>query len=119
MPSQTKPHYTPEEYLAIERDSEGKSEYQGGEIFALGGATERHNLITGNIFAALHAQFKAQPCKVYMSDMRVTVSSTGLYTYPDVVALCGQARFDDEQKDTLLNPTVIIEVLSKSTEAYV
>jgi Uma2 family endonuclease len=118
MASQTKPHYTPEEYLAIERNCEGKSEYYGGEIFAMSGASERHNLIAGNILAGLHAQFRGRPCKVYMSDMRVKVSPTGLYTYPDVVALCGEARFDDEQKDTLLNPTLIIEVLSKSTEAY-
>jgi Uma2 family endonuclease len=118
MTSQTKPRYTPEEYLAIERNSEGKNEYFGGEIFAMGGATERHNLITTNILAGLHTQFRGRSCKVYSSDMRVKVNSTGLYTYPDIVALCGQARFDDEQKDTLLNPTVIIEVLSKSTEAY-
>jgi len=118
MASQTKPHYTPEEYLAIERGSEGKSEYYGGEIFAMSGASERHNLIAANILAGLHAQFRGRPCKVYTSDMRVKVNPTGLYTYPDVVALCGEARFDDEQKDTLLNPTLIIEVLSKSTEAY-
>jgi Uma2 family endonuclease len=118
MASQTKLHYTPEEYLALERGAEGKSEYYGGEIFAMGGASERHNLITGNILVALHIQFRGRPCKVYSSDMRVKVNSTGLYTYPDVVALCGQSRFDDEQKDTLLNPTLIIEVLSKSTEAY-
>jgi Uma2 family endonuclease len=118
MASQTKLRYTPEEYLALERGAEGKSEYYGGEIFALGGASERHNLITGNILVALHIQFRGRPCKVYSSDMRVKVNSTGLYIYPDVVALCGQSRFDDEQKDTLLNPTLIIEVLSKSTEAY-
>jgi Uma2 family endonuclease len=118
MASQTKPRYTPEEYLAIERDSEGRSEYFDGEIFAMSGASERHNLIVTNIVAGLHTQFRGRACKVYSSDMRVKVNSTGLYTYPDVVALCGQARFDDEHKDTLLNPAVIIEVLSKSTEAY-
>lgn len=118
MASQSKSRYTPEEYLAIERNSDVKSEYFGGEIFAMSGASERHNLITANILAALHTQFRGRPCKVYSSDMRVRVSSTGLYTYSDVVALCGKARFDDEQKDTLLNPGVIIEVLSKSTEAY-
>jgi Uma2 family endonuclease len=118
MSSQPKLRYTPEEYLALERKAEYKSEYFAGEIFAMAGASERHNLIAGNVFAILHAQFRGRPCRVYMSDMRVKVSPTGLYTYPDVVALCGEPQFDDEQKDTLLNPTVVIEVLSSSTEAY-
>jgi Uma2 family endonuclease len=118
MSSQTSPKYTPQEYLAIERATEHKNEYFNGEIFAMGGASERHNLIAGNVFASLHAQIKGKPCKVYSSDMRVKISATGLYTYPDIVALCGEASFDDEQHDTLLNPGVIIEVLSKSTEGY-
>jgi len=108
----------PEEYLTLERKAQQKNEYLSGEIFAMGGASEKHNLIVGNVFASLHAQLKGRPCKVYSSDMRVKVSATGLYTYPDITALCGQAEFDDEQKDTLLNPDVIIEVLSKSTEGY-
>ena len=115
---QTKVRYTPEEYLAMERSAEHKSEYFAGEIFAMGGGSERHNLIAGNVFSLLHAQLRNRPCKVYSSDMRVKVSATGLYTYPDVVALCGEAQFDDEQKDALLSPTVIIEVLSASTEGY-
>jgi len=118
MPSPPKPGYTPEEYLALEREAEYRSEYFAGEVFAMSGASERHNLIVSNIVAALHTQFRKRPCKVYASDMRVKVSATGLYTYPDVVALCEEAQFDDDQKDTLLNPTVIIEVLSPSTEAY-
>ncbi|MBI3797413.1 MAG: Uma2 family endonuclease [Deltaproteobacteria bacterium] len=118
MSLQPQHSYTPEEYLALERKAEFKSEYLAGEIFAMSGASRQHNLIAGNVFASLHAQFRHRPCEVYMGDMRVKVSSTGLYTYPDVVALCGEPRFDDEQKDTLLNPTVIIEVLSPSTEAY-
>lgn len=118
MSSQPQRRYTPEEYLALERKAEYKSEYFAGEIFAMSGASERHNLIAGNVFAALHAQFRNRPCRVYASDMRVKVNLTGLYTYPDVVALCGEPRFDDEQRDTLLNPTVVIEVLSPSTEAY-
>ncbi|MCK5523131.1 MAG: Uma2 family endonuclease [Thiomargarita sp.] len=109
---------TPEEYLALECEAEYKSEYFDGEIFAMSGATEKHNLVSGNIFAAIHAQIKKRPCKVYNNDMRVKVSPTGLYTYPDVVAICDKPRFDDEQKDTLLNPTVIIEVLSNSTANY-
>lgn len=119
MSFQTSPRYTPEEYLAIERsNSEQRSEYLAGEIFAMGGASERHDLIVTNIVIQLGIQFRGRPCKVYSSDMRVKVSPTGLYTYPDLVALCGEAKFDDDQKDTLINPTVIIEVLSKSTEGY-
>ena len=118
MSSQTSPRYTPQEYLRIERASQQRNEYFDGEIFAMGGASERHNLIVGNVFASLHAQMRGRPCKVYSSDMRVKISETGLYTYPDVVALCGEVKFDDEQQDTLLNPQVIIEVLSKSTEGY-
>ena len=118
MSSQPKSHYTPEEYLALERKADYRSEYFAGEIFAMSGASERHNLIVANVVATLHAQFRNRPYKVYPSDMRVKVSATGLYTYPDVVALCDEPQFDDDQKDTLLNPTVLIEVLSPSSEAY-
>lgn len=84
----------------------------------MAGGNERHNLIAGNVFASFHRQFAGRPCKVYPADMRVKVSNTGLYTYPDVSALCGEARFEDDERDTLLNPAVIVEVLSRSTEAY-
>lgn len=118
MSSVAKTYYTPEQYLSIERAAEYKSEYVDGEIYAMSGASEEHNLISGNIFAALHSQFRGRACRVYTSDMRVKVSPTGVYTYPDVVAVCGEARFEDGQVDTLSNPMVIIEVLSPSTEAY-
>jgi Uma2 family endonuclease len=110
---------TAEEYLARERAAEYKSEYLNGEIFAMAGAKEPHNLITSNILGELHAQLKHRPCKVYPSDMRLKVSATGLYTYPDVMVVCDEAQFDDEEEDTILNPTLIVEVLSKSTERYV
>ena len=116
MSSQTTPTYSPQQYLAIERDAQQKHEYLNGEIFAMGGASERHNLIAVNLVASIHVQLKGKPCKVYSSDMRVKVSATGLYTYPDLVALCGEAHFDDEQQDTLLNPNMVIEVISKSTD---
>lgn len=118
MSSKPRPRYTPAEYLAMERQAEHRSEYLGGEIFAMGGASERHNLIVTNTVRELSLQLKGRPCKTYASDLRVKVSPTGLYTYPDVVVVCGKALFDDEEMDTLLNPTVIIEVLSKSTEGY-
>ncbi|MCG3197883.1 MAG: hypothetical protein GHCLOJNM_02377 [bacterium] len=110
--------YTPEEYLALEREAQSKSEYYAGEVFAMSGATEAHVLIVGNVFAKIHAKLMGRSCKVYMSDMRVKVSETGMYTYPDLSALRGEPRFEDNLHDTLLNPTVLIEVLSKSTESY-
>jgi Uma2 family endonuclease len=118
MSLQVQHRYTPEEYLALERKADYRSEYSAGEIFAMSGASEPHNVITTNLVREISQQFKGRPCRVYASDMRVKVSATGLYTYPDVVALCGEPQFDDRQKDTLLNPTVLIEVLSPSTEAY-
>ena len=118
MALQLKPRLTPEEYLAIERRAEFKSEFFDGEMFAMSGASELHNIITLNIGAEIRQHLKKRPCKVYVSDMRVKVSPTGLYTYPDVVVVCGKAEFDDRHFDTLLNPTLIVEVLSESTETY-
>jgi Uma2 family endonuclease len=130
MSSQPKTSLTPEEYLALERKAETKSEYFAGEMFPLGskgkahdalamtGATRRHNLVAGNVFAALHTQLAERPCEVYPSDMRVRVPAAGLYTYPDVTVVCGEPKFEDDYLDTLINAVVIIEVLSPSTEAY-
>ena len=118
MSTQPKPHYTPQEYLALERKAQDRSEYFNVEIFAMTGASRRHNVMVANVLAALHGQLKKRPCEIYPSDMRVKVSPTGLYTYPDVVIVCGEPRFDDEQKDTLLNPTALVEILSKSTASY-
>ncbi len=116
MATQPKPYLTPEAYLAPEREAEVKHEYYAGEIFAFAGASEAHNLIVANVLAGLHPQLRERPCKAYPSDMRVKVSPAGLYTYPDVVVVCGEARFDDAHRDTLLNPTLLVEVLSPSTE---
>lgn len=116
--AQSQPRLTPEDYLAIERSAEFKSEYFDGEIFAMTGASEPHNLVVTNATRELSVQLKKRPCKLYANDMRVKVDPTGLYTYPDLVVVCGKAQFDDTHFDTLLNPTLIIEVLSDSTEAY-
>jgi len=118
MSSQAQKHYTPEEYLALERQAQCKSEYYAGEIFAMAGASRWHNLIVTNVLRELSLQLKGRPCTTYPSDMRVKVSPTGLYTYPDVTVVCGEAQFEDNQQDTLLNPTLIVEVFSESTEAY-
>lgn len=113
-----KRRYTAEEYLALERKAPFKSEYYRGEIFAMSGASREHNLIAGNLFSSIRSQFLDRPCETFMSDMRVRVLPTGLYTYPDVVAVCGEPRFEDDEVDTLINPTLVIEVLSPSTERY-
>ncbi|HMB92827.1 MAG TPA: Uma2 family endonuclease [Rhodothermales bacterium] len=111
-------YITPEAYLALDREADIKYQYCAGEIFAMGGASEEHNLIVTNLIRELSLQLKERPCKVYPSDMRVKVNPTGLYTYPDVTVVCGEARFDDEKFDTLLNPTILFEVLSESTSDY-
>ena len=118
MSSNPKTFLTEEEYLAVERRADVRSEYFGGEIFALAGASRRHNRIVTNLVAALDNQLRARPRNVYSSDMRVKVQSTGLVTYPDFVITCGEESFADAEMDVLLNPLVIIEVLSDSTEAY-
>lgn len=110
--------YTPQEYLALERKAPEKSEYLNGRIFAMAGASVEHNTITANLVRTLGNAFLERPCRVFSSDMRVKVAATGLYTYPNVVALCADLLFDDLQRDTLINPAVIFEVLSPSTEAY-
>ncbi len=107
-----------EGYLAMERASDIRHEYMDGEIFAMTGASRKHNLINGNVFASLHSQLKNRPCEIYSNDMRVKMDEAGRYVYPDIVVACDTPRFEDEQLDTLLNPTLIIEVLSDSTEAY-
>lgn len=116
--TQPKTFLTPEQYLEIERQAEFRSEYLNGEMFAMSGARAAHNVIAVNVAGELRQQLRARPCLVFPSDMRVLVRPSGLYTYPDVTVVCGEPRFLDDQRDTLLNPQVVIEVLSPSTEAY-
>jgi Uma2 family endonuclease len=112
------PRYTPEQYLALERKAAFKSEYYKGYITAMAGASREHNIMALNFAAEIRSQIKGRPCEVYGSDMRVFIDRTGLYTYPDVVAVCGQRLFQGGEVDTLLNPMLIVEVLSPSTESY-
>lgn len=109
---------TAEEYLALERTLPKRHAFYRGEMFAMSGASRKHNLIAWNVGALLHGQLKGTNCEAYLSDMRVHVPSTGLYTYPDVVVTCEEPKFQDQEFDTLLNPQAIIEVVSESTEAY-
>ncbi len=109
---------TPEQYLDRERAAEYKSEYLDGQIYAMAGAGRRHCLLSGSIAAQLAAQFWSKPCEVYIGDMRVQADQSWQYFYPDVVVVCREPEFRDGREDTLLNPTVIVEVLSRSTEAF-
>lgn len=118
MSSQLKTRLTAQEYLALEREAECKSEYYKGEVFAFAGASLRHNLIAANVMANIHSQLRSGPCSAFSSDMRITIPQTPHFTYADVVVVCGQPQLDDDFKDNLLNPIVIIEVLSPSTEGY-
>jgi Uma2 family endonuclease len=112
------PRYTPLEYLAIEREAEYKSEYYNGEIFPMSGASRYHVAIITRIIALLYMQLRGTGTEVYSSDMRVWIESAGLYTYPDVAVVSERPEFQDNSFDNLLNPTLIIEVLSDSTERY-
>jgi Uma2 family endonuclease len=120
MNALAKLHFTPEEYLELETTAEYKSQYIAGEIFAMAGAQPVHVKVTGNILAALHNRFRGRPCDVFNSDMRVRSATGDMYTYPDVSALCGEPEFEGDKNEppSLLNPQVIIEVLSRSTQDF-
>ena len=109
---------TPEEYLAFERKATTKHEYLNGQIITMSGASFAHNFITVNIVTYLNVQLMEGECRVAASDMRVKVTQIDSYFYPDVVVVCGEPRAEDDTFDTLLNPVVIVEVLSPSTEGY-
>lgn len=109
---------TEAEYLAIERAAEFKSEFHDGEMFAMAGASRQHNEVKENLIGELFGRLRGGSCRTYSSDQRLKVPRTRLYTYPDIVIVCGRAEFDPADADTLVNPQVVIEILSKSTEAY-
>jgi Uma2 family endonuclease len=117
MSTQPKTFLTPEQYLAVEREAPYKNEYHCGEMLAMAGAREGHNLVSTNTVREVSEQVRSRPCRVYGSDMRVGVGPAD-YVYPDVSAVCGAPQFLDLTRDTLLNPNLIVEVLSPSTEAY-
>ena len=108
--SSSAPAISPEQYLEAERRAETKSEYLAGQVFAMTGASLEHNLIVVNLILVIGTQLKASPCQVLPSDMRLHIPATGLYTYPDVTVVCGTPKLEEEHFDTLLNPTVVIEV---------
>ncbi|RKU19701.1 hypothetical protein C6503_07250 [Candidatus Poribacteria bacterium] len=114
---------TPEEYIAFERKALPdagiiRHEYINGELIAMSGASREHNLITGNIFGELRTLLRGSECETYANEMRVSTPTTTSYFYPDVVVVCEEPRFEDDVFDTLLNPIVLVEVLSPSTHVY-
>lgn len=106
------------EYLEEERKALNKSEYYRGEVFAMAGATKEHNKIVASIIIAVGQYLKEKKCSLFPSDLRVYNSENTLFTYPDVTIVCGEEEYLDNEYDTLLNPTVLFEVLSPSTESY-
>jgi Uma2 family endonuclease len=118
MASEPRPRLSIQEYLAFERQSEVKHDYLDGEIFAMSGASRRHNRIVLNVGSRLDSMLKARGCEVFVNEMRVRTPGTRFFTYPDVVVSCDEPKFDDAELDTFLNPVLIIEVLSRSTQDY-
>jgi len=118
MSAVPKKRLTAEEYLEFERNSEIKHEFYNGRIYAMAGAKRRHNLIALNIGSEIRTHLKGRKCEAYPSDMRIYIPRFGLYTYPDVSVVCGKPEFQDAVLDTLLNPVLLIEILSDSTESY-
>ncbi len=118
MQKPAKQCFTREEYLALEETAEYKSEYYRGEIFAMAGASLDHNRIAGNLYTFLNEQLGKKNCEAFISDMRLQVESKDLFTYPDVMIICGKPQFYDNRNDTITNPIVIFEVLSESTKNY-
>lgn len=120
------PRYTVDEYLALERRSEERHEYLDGLIYAMAGESPEHGAICTNIVGQLYQQLRGKPCQIFSKDMKVVSgpdpkalhSLKGLFSYPDLVVVCGELKFHDKYRDVLLNPTVIIEVLSPTTEAF-
>src|SRR5215467_4960508 len=123
---QSPSHYTVEEYLELERTSEERHEFLDGQIYLMAGESPDHSTICTNLTGQLYGQLRGKSCQVFSKDTKVRSGPKpkspyefkGLYSYPDLVVVCGELQFHDEYKDVLLNPAVIIEVLSQSTEAF-
>ncbi len=112
------PRMTAEEYLARERLAEVKSEFIDGQVYAMSGASRAHNLVAANCAREIGNRIADVPCELYIADMRVKISRQGNYVYPDLTIVCGEPRFEDDIFDTLINPTVVVEILSPSTASW-
>lgn len=112
------PTFTPEDYLSLERLSEIRHEYLDGFVYAMAGESPTHSIICFNLAGSLHGQLKGTPCRGYSPNMKVRTKDESLYSYPDLAVICGEPVYHDKHGDVLLNPTVVFEVLSPSTQAY-
>jgi Uma2 family endonuclease len=110
--------FTPEEYLAVEERAETRSEYLDGQIFMMADGSPRHSQVANNVATSLTVALRATPCRVFNSDLRVLVQHSGFYTYPDVSVICGKTEFAPSHTDTVINPIVIVQVLSASTRDH-
>jgi Uma2 family endonuclease len=110
--------YTPEDYLAMEAESETRHEYINGEIVPMAGAMPNHNRITLNVGSVLRYEFRGKPFEAFVADQRLWIPARQIYTYPDVLVIAGELQFQEGRKDTIVNPLVIVEVLSESTQGY-
>ncbi|GIL15141.1 MAG: hypothetical protein BroJett039_03140 [Chloroflexota bacterium] len=111
-------YITPEEYLAQELTARDKHEYWRGEVYMMAGTTRRHNMIAGNTYLAFREKLAEQPCEIYVADVRLRIQKDNAYTYPDVMVVCGKTELDPRQQDMVMNPKIIVEVLSVSTQEY-
>ncbi|MFN8538988.1 MAG: Uma2 family endonuclease [Thermomicrobiales bacterium] len=118
MAAEPKSLISREAYLAMDRASDERHEYIAGEVFAMVGGTETHGLIIGNVLAALHRPTRQRGCRIYPGGIRIAIPAIDIYTFPDVSVMCGQPQYEDNRRDILLNPKVVVEVLSPSTERY-
>ncbi len=111
-------YYTPQEYLRLEREADYKSEYFDGEIFAMAGASFNRNIVNENCSVLIGTYLRKKPCQSFSRDMKLNIPANTLYTYPDLMVVCGDKQFVGDEKDIIMNPVIIIEILSKSTEGY-
>lgn len=118
MRAATVARMTEAEYLAFDLAQEGKHEFVNGDVVAMSGASPDHDTVFGNLYLALGNRLRGGPCRVRGPDLRVRLDETGMYAYPDLVVVCGKPEFTDTRPETLLNPRVVVEVLSESTEDY-
>lgn len=118
MSSLPKLRYSAEEYLALDREADCKSEYVAGDIFAMGGASPKHVLIAGNTAGEFRNRLRDTACQVYSADLRIQAKANNAYHYPDVAIVCGRPEYRDAKKDTVTNPLIIVEVLSPATQSY-
>ena len=118
MPIALRKFYTEEEFLTFERMAKVKNEYYRGEIFAMSGASFQHNQLSSKLIRDIGNHLKGKGCNIFGSDLRVYTQLNSFYTYPDAVIICGDPSFIDKQFDTILNPAILFEILSPSTEEY-